>query len=50
MRHLSLEGKITTFNSLAIYIIVYFTLLTSVPKNIIEELNEMQKKNKKQKM
>ena len=34
MRHLSLEGKITTFKSLAISKIVYLTLLTTVPKHI----------------
>ena len=34
MRHLSLEGKITTFKSLAISKIVYLTLLTTVPKYI----------------
>ena len=42
MRHLSLEGKITTFKSLAISKIVHLALLTIVPKNI-EELNEIQK-------
>ena len=44
MRHLSLEGKITFFKSLAISKIVHLASLTIVPKNIIEELNEMQKK------
>ena len=44
MRHFTLEDKITIFNSLAISIIVYLALLTIVPKNIIEELNEIQKK------
>ena len=34
MRHLSLEGKITTFKSLAISKIVYLTLFTTVPKHI----------------
>ena len=42
MRHLSLEGKITIFKSLAIAKIVYLALLTIVPKSIIEELNEIQ--------
>ena len=44
MRHLSLEGKITIFKSLALSEIVYLALLTIVPKSIIEELNEIQKK------
>ena len=44
MRHLSLEGKITIFKSLALSKIVYLALLTIVPKSIIEELNEIQKK------
>ena len=44
MRHLSLEGKRTTFKSLAKSTIVYSALLTIVPKNITEELNEIQKK------
>ena len=43
MRHLSLEGTITTFKFLVISKIVYLALLTIVPKNIIEELNEIQK-------
>ena len=44
MRHLSLEGKITIFKSLALSKIVYMALLTIVPKSIMEELNEIQKK------
>ena len=44
MRHLSLEGKITIFKSLAFSKIVYLALLTIVPKNIIKELNQIQKK------
>ena len=43
-RHLSLEGKIITFKSLVISKIVHLALLTIVPKNIIEELSEIQKK------
>ena len=43
MRHLSLEGKITIFKSLALSKIVYLALLTIVPKSIIKELNEIQK-------
>ena len=41
---LTLEGKITTFNSLAICKLAYLDLLAIVPKNIMEELNEIQKK------
>ena len=44
LRHLSLEGKITIFKSLALSKIVYLVLLTIVPKSIVEELNETQKK------
>ena len=44
MRHLSLEGKITILKSLELFKIVYFALLTIVPKSIIEEMNEIQKK------
>ena len=36
MRHLSLEGKITIFKSLALSKIVHLALLTIVPKSIIE--------------
>ena len=42
MRHLSLEGKITIFKSLAISKIVYLALLTIVQKNVIFELKEIQ--------
>ena len=44
MRHLSLESKITIFKSLALSKIVHLALLTTVPKNIIGELSEIQKK------
>ena len=44
IRHLPLEGKTTIFKSLALSKIVYLALLTIVPKSIIEELNEIQKK------
>ena len=40
----SLEGKIIILKSLALSKIVYLALLTIVPKSIIEELNEIQKK------
>ena len=44
MRHLSLEGKITIFKSLALSKIVQLALATIVPKSFIEELNEILKK------
>ena len=44
MIHLSLEVKITTFKSLAIYKIVYLALLTIYPKSIIKKLNEIRTK------
>ena len=54
MRHLSLEGKITIFKSLAIYKIVYLALLTIFPKNFIFEVKEIQNEflwsNKKSKI
>ena len=54
MRHLSLEGKITIFKSLAISKIVYLALLTIIPKNVTFELKEIQNKflwsNKKSKI
>ena len=43
MRHLTIEGKITVFKSLAISKIVYLSLLTSVPKSITDELKIIQK-------
>ena len=43
MRRLSLEGKIIVFKSLAVPKIVYLSLLTSVPNNIVEELIKFQK-------
>ena len=43
MRHLTIEGKITVFKSLAISKIVYLSLLTSVPKCITDELKIIQK-------
>ena len=43
MRKLSLEGKIIVFKSLAISKIVYLSLLTSVPNNIVEKLIKLQK-------
>ena len=42
--NLSLEGKKIIFKSLAIPKVVYLTLVTIVPKNVIEKLNEIQKK------
>ena len=44
MRHeASTEDTITTFKPLAISAIIHLALLTTVPKNIIKELNEIQK-------
>ena len=43
MRRLSLEGKIIVFKSLAISKIVYLSLLTNIPNNIVEELKKIQK-------
>ena len=43
MRRVSLEGKIIVFKSLAISKIVYLSLLTNVPNNIVEELKKIQK-------
>ena len=43
MRRLSLEGKIILFKSLAISKIVYLSLLTNVPNNIVEELKKFKK-------
>ena len=43
MRHLSLEGKITIFKSLAISKIVYLALLTLIPNSFFEELKQIQK-------
>ena len=44
IRHLSLEGKIILFKSLAFSKIVHLALLTIVLKNIVEELNKIHKK------
>ena len=44
MKHLSLEVKITIFKSLTLSQRMYLALLTIVPKSIIQELNEIQKK------
>ena len=43
MKHLSLEGKITIFKSLAISKIVYLALLTLIPNSFLEELKQIQK-------
>ena len=43
MRRLSLEGKIIVFKSLAISKIVFLSLLTNFPNNIVEELIKIQK-------
>ena len=44
LRHLSLEGKIIIFKTLAISKIVYLALLTNIPKITLTELNEIQSK------
>ena len=41
---LTLEGRIMIFKTLAISKIVYLTLITNVPKVIVEELQKIQKK------
>ena len=43
MRRLSLKGKIIVFKLLAMSKIVYLSLLTNVPNNIVEELIKSQK-------
>ena len=43
MQKLLLEGKIIVFKSLAMSKIVYLSLLTNVPNNIVEELIKSQK-------
>ena len=54
MRHLSLEGKITIFKSLAISKTVYLALLTIFAKNVIFDLKEIENRflwsNKKSKI
>ena len=42
-RSLSLEGKILIFKTLAISKIVYISLITVVPRAIVEELQTIQK-------
>ena len=43
MRNLTLEGKITIFKTSAISKIIYLSLVTNVPTQIIKELNKIQK-------
>ena len=43
MRHLPLQGKIIIFKSLYLFKIAYLALLTISPKNIMDELNKIQK-------
>ena len=43
LRRLSFEGKIIVFKSLAISKILYLSLLTNVPNNIVEEIIKIQK-------
>lgn len=44
MRHLTTEGRIVIFKTLAISKIVYLALLTNTPNIIIDELEKIQKK------
>ena len=43
MRKLTLEGKIVIFKALAIYKIVFQSLITAIPRHIVNELEKMQK-------
>ena len=43
MRNLTLEGKIVIFKTLAISKIVFQSLITPVPRHIVNELEKMQK-------
>ena len=43
MRNLTLEGKIVIFKTLAISKIVFQSLITPVPRHIVNELESMQK-------
>ena len=43
MRHLSLEGKITIFKSLAISKIMYLALITLIRNSFLVELKQIQK-------
>ena len=43
MRHFTLEGKIVIFKTLAISKIVFQSLITPVPRHIVNELESMQK-------
>ena len=42
MRHLSLEGKITIFKSLAIFKTVNLALLLLIPNSVLEKLKQIQ--------
>ena len=43
MRNLTLEGKIVIFKTLAIFKIVFQSLITTVSKHIVNELEKIQK-------
>ena len=43
MRHFTLEGKITVFENLAISKIVFVSLISKVPTEIMSELGRIQK-------
>ena len=43
MRHLTLEGKVIVFKTLAISKIIFLLLISKVPSEIISELQRIQK-------
>ena len=43
MRNITLEGKVIIFKTLALSKIVYLTLITSFSKQLIEEIQKIQK-------
>ena len=43
MRNIALEGKMITFKTLALFKIVYLTLINSFSKQLIEEIQRIQK-------
>ena len=43
MRNITLEGKMIIFKTLALSKIVYLTLITSFSKQLIEEIQKIQK-------
>ena len=43
MRNISIESKIVVFKTLAIFKLLYLTLLTVIPNHIIAEVAKIQK-------